>query len=218
MARHFWKDFATGATFGAAGTLGVCAMSLLCRRTGRVIRIEKSLQIGRPVNEVFGAWADLSRMPQYCKMIDMVWRIGDRSHWVVTVDGQSFEWDAEVVRIVPNQAIGWKSVKGPKHTGRMSFSPIGNDTLLHVQMNYAPPLHFSHGTLATIREKLESCVDQAFRNFKAAMEAEVREFAAEHQRTGQPIPSKGQARETGTDGPEQSSGRNLRYGNPSPPV
>jgi uncharacterized membrane protein len=89
-------------------------------------------------------------------------------------------WDAELMQIIPHQAIGWKSVSGPKHTGRVSFTPLANDTVLHVQMNYAPPLRFV-SRLAPVQQKITEIVDRALRDFKAALESKGRELAAERQ-------------------------------------
>ncbi len=191
MPRSLWKAFAAGLTFGVAGVAGLWAFFGGERR---VVRIEKSIQIGLPPAEVFAAWADLSRMPQYCAMIQSVQRTGDHSRWLATIDGRTVQWDAELVQIIPNQAIAWKSVSGPKHTGRISFSPLANDTVLHVQMNYAPPLRFI-SRLAPVQQKLTQIIDQGLRDFKAALEGKGRELAAEKQK---PAPVSPGSQSTGT--------------------
>jgi len=71
------------------------------------------------------------------------------------------------VQFILGQAIGWKSVRGPKHTGRVSFAPVGDDTLLNVTMNYAPPLGIFSRAIAPLSEHLEDYIDQALRDFKA---------------------------------------------------
>ena len=194
MTRKFWRDFLTGASVGAAGIAGLWAM--INRGERRIARLEKSIQIGRTVEEVFAAWTNLSLLPEYCGMIRSVRRVGDCSRWTATVDGRTVQWDAELVQIIPNQAIGWKSVSGPKHTGRVSFSPIGDDTLLHVKMNYVPPLRFA-ARWAPLEEKLTGFVDKALRDFKAALEAKRRESVTEESSA---IASPGSAQATGTHG------------------
>jgi len=88
----------------------------------------------------------------------------------VHVNGVPVEWEAEITQVVPYQAIGWKSVSGPKHTGRVTFSPLGNDTLVHVQMNYAPPMRMLRRALAPFSGELEGYIEQVLREFKAGME------------------------------------------------
>jgi len=168
----FWNGFAAGAGSAAAALLAWNALST--RRNSRVLRLERSLQIGRPVAEVFDAWTNLEQLPAFSDMIRQVESDGRRSHWVVAIDGKDFEWEAEQVQFIPGQAIGWKSVRGPKHTGRVSFAPVGDDTLLHVTMNYAPPLGIFSRAISPLSEHLEDYIDQALRDFKSAVEEEPR--------------------------------------------
>lgn len=169
---QFWKGFAAGAASGAGAML---ALNALIVRNRRVLRLERSLQIGKPVSEVFAAWSELEQLPAISEMIRCIESYGRRSRWVVTLDGKDFEWEAEVTQFLPNQAIGWKSVRGSKHTGRVTFARVGADTLVHVTMNYAPPFGIFSRTIAPLSGHLEDHVDRALREFKAALEARRRE-------------------------------------------
>ena len=103
-------------------------------------------------------------------MIQRAVRFGDRFHWEMEIGGQLFAWDAIVTQFIANEAIGWKSISGPKHTGRIAFSPLGNDTLLYVQMNYAPPLGRAAALVAPLGSQLEHYVEHALHEFKASLE------------------------------------------------
>jgi uncharacterized membrane protein len=170
MARKtkFWRAFAMGA---AAGT-GAMLIPQLVGRAGasRIIRLEKSIQIGRPVEEVFASWTDWERLPRVTENIAEIRNYGDRSHWRVQVDGQQFEWDAVIEQQIPNQAIGWKSVRGPKHTGRVTFSPIGEGTLVLITMNYVPPLRALRPLLSPFAGHMEGMIEKVLRDFKASVE------------------------------------------------
>src|SRR5437899_2302787 len=54
--RNFWTGLGVGAGIGACAVL----LPQLFGRAGasRIIRLEKSIQIGRPVDEVFGGWVE----------------------------------------------------------------------------------------------------------------------------------------------------------------
>jgi uncharacterized membrane protein len=108
------------------------------------------------------------RLPQMIDFIRKVERFGNRSRWSVNIDGKDFQWDAQITQLVPGQSIGWKSVNGPQHTGRITFSPLGQQTLVHVTMNYAPPLA---GALLPIDQHLEDWIERGLRQFKSAVEA-----------------------------------------------
>jgi uncharacterized membrane protein len=165
----FWRGFAAGA---AAGT-GAVLLPQLVGRAGasRIIRLEKSIQIGRPVDEVYDAWTDWERLPRATENIVAIRHYGDRSHWHINVNGRHFEWDAIIEQRIPNQAIGWKSVSGIKHSGRVTFSPVGNDTLVLVTMNYAPPSRVLRPFLSSLGGHMEGLIEKVLRDFKASVES-----------------------------------------------
>lgn len=176
--RRFWNGFLAGSAAGAgAAAASVLGWKLIGKaRHGRILRVERSLQIGRPVDEVFRAWSDLESLPQRVDFLESVEARGNRSHWIANVGGRRVEWDAEITQRLPNEALGWKSVKGPKHTGRIDFSPIGNDTLVHVTMNYCPPGQMA-GMFAPLQRTIEHYIEEAFRGFKFTLEGKGREDA-----------------------------------------
>jgi uncharacterized membrane protein len=170
--RGFWSGLGLGAIAGATGTLAVVA-GLRARAASydaHILRLERSIQIGRPVQEVFAAWSRLEDLPQRISCIRSIDTRGQRSNWIIQIDGREFDFDAETYQLIPNQAIGWKSISGPKHSGRINFAPLGEDTLVHVTMNYVPPLGRFGRLLAPISDHLESQIDQAMRDFKSSLE------------------------------------------------
>ena len=209
MVKRYWRGFATGAATGAGLTFGSMALvGTLARRNPRIVRLEKSLQIGRPVEEVFQKWANLDRLPEWSECVVEVFSSGNCSHWVVKLEGRNVEWDAAIEQFIPNQAIGWKSVNGPKHTGRITFAPIGRDTLVQITMNYAPPSRLLSPFAANLSEFLERYIEQVLRDFKASMEGKGQEGAkpvtrssSEHIGRGTSVSQSESARATGTLGP-----------------
>jgi uncharacterized membrane protein len=178
MDRHdehgFWGGFIAGSIAGLVAGAGATMLTnaFSSRHDRRVLRLEDSVQIGRPVEEVFRAWAEFEQLPQQISVLRHVQKFGDRSEWIAEVNGKEFHWDAETTQVIPNEAIGWKSVHGPKHSGRINFSRLGNDTIVHVTMNYAPP--FGLGALFSgLRENLDAHINRALRDFKAALEHKV---------------------------------------------
>jgi uncharacterized membrane protein len=100
--------------------------------------MERSIRIARSAEEVYSAFAQLERMPQFTRSVLSVDARGDISVWAAQIEGHRYEWDVEIVQVVPKQVIGWKSVRGPKHSGRISFLSLGEDTLVFVEVSYAP--------------------------------------------------------------------------------
>ena len=174
MARaRFWKGFAIGAASGAAAGLGAVFAWRAVRQQedNSVVRLEKSVQIGRPIEEVYAAWEDIENLPRYLSVIESVTPMGERSHWIANINGRQAEWDAQLIHRQRNEELGWKSVSGPKHTGRITFSPIGPDTLVHVRMNYAPPGRLLAVVAGpSVKDRLEFAIDRALRDFKESLE------------------------------------------------
>lgn len=168
----FWSGFGVGTIVGAAAGLGAwIAMSgRASSYDSHILRLEKSVQIGRPVEEVFALWSNLEQLPERLSAVKKVNVRGQLSDWRIWIDGKEFSFDAETTQFLPNEAIGWKSLSGPKHSGRINFARLGNDTLVHVAMNYAPPLGRFGRLLAPITDHLESYIEFALRDFKHALE------------------------------------------------
>lgn len=165
--------FAAGAAFGALAMAGALAYK---RRDdysqsndSLVVHIERSVNIGRPVEKLFSTWMELERIPQLISMVKKAERVGSGSHWTVNADGRQLEWDAQTTQVIFNESIGWKSVNGPRHSGRISFSPLGDQTVVHVMMSYAPRAA-TESSLAGIETNLEQWIERGLREFKASME------------------------------------------------
>jgi uncharacterized membrane protein len=200
----FWVGFGAGTAAAVAGFW--LSNSVGTGGKSRIVRLEKSVQIGRPVDEVFAAWSDLSRIPERISLIRNVETRGDHSRWLARIEGKRVTWEAEVAQNIPGRAYGWKSTSGPQHTGRILFLPLEGDTLVHVQMNYAPPLRALRPFVSPLSGRIEGYIEQALREFKASLEG--------HTRTQSP-----ELAATGTYGPELSAGaKNPRFGSPDTPV
>lgn len=204
--KHFW----TGVAAGAAAAAGSAWLVGLLGRGGqsRIIRLEKSVQIGRPVEDVFQTWCDLEALPRYTNLLRSIRRSGDRSSWTAEVGGIPLEWTAEIVQVIPNESIGWRSVEGVRHSGRVTFSRIGDQTLVHVQMNYAPRLWFLRPVLSPVVGVMEGYIEQALRDVKMVLESGGGKFALQKEPTAP-------TQATGTYGP---TGQNPRFGTPTIPV
>jgi uncharacterized membrane protein len=202
--KHFW----TGVAVGAASAVGTAWLLGLLGRGGhsRIIRLEKSVQIGRPVEDVFQTWCDLEALPRYTNLLRSIRRSGNRSFWVAEVGGISLEWNAETVQVIPNESIGWKSVDGVRHSGRVTFSRIGDQSLVHVQMNYAPRLWVLRPVLSPVVGMMEGYIEQALRDVKMALESGRGKSATQNKRSAS-------TQATGTYGPTDP-----RFGAPTIPV
>ena len=168
-----WPAFAAGAAFGALAMAGALSYKRKDEynesNDSRVVHIERSVNIGKPVATLFSTWLNLERIPQLISVVKKAERIGSGSHWAVNVDGHELEWDAQTTQVIFNESIGWKSVSGPRHSGRISFSPLGDQTVVHVMMSYAPRAATA-SSLAGIETSVEQWIERGLREFKTSVE------------------------------------------------
>lgn len=114
---------------------------------GPGIRVEETIVVNRPVEEVFRFWRSLDNLPRVMSHVVSVTPMGERrSHWVVRAPGPiaaTVEWDGEVVEERENELITWRSYPGSQVdvAGSVYFRPTpdGGGTEIRVLLAYSPP-------------------------------------------------------------------------------
>ena len=114
------RNSRTGTLARIAGLamIGVAArpfVSAAVRRAGarrRSVAVTTSIEIARPVAEVFAFFKDFENFPRVIGSVRSVLDYQDgRSHWeLYTPSGGVVAWDAVVTKYVPNSVIAWESV------------------------------------------------------------------------------------------------------------
>ena len=103
-------------------------------------RVEGSIEVEAPVQEVYGYWQTLENLPQFMTNVEEVRSTGpDTTHWRVKGPlGASLEFDARTTQDQPNEAIGWNTEDGEVQTsGQVRFREVTpSRTSVEVQMNY----------------------------------------------------------------------------------
>jgi uncharacterized membrane protein len=150
-------------------------------RTDHAIKVEKTIRIERPPEELYRFWRNFANLPQIMNQIESVEVINDRlSHWVaktLPLGGPKVEWDAEVINEIDNELIGWRSLRGAdmENAGSVRFkrTPDGRATELTVTLQYEPP----GGRLGALAAKMfeedpERNIEKDLQRFKESMETQ----------------------------------------------
>ncbi|HEX8984782.1 MAG TPA: SRPBCC family protein [Bryobacteraceae bacterium] len=109
------------------------------------IRVDEAITIGKPREEVFRFFRDLSNFPEFMKHVESVREMPDgRSHWCARGPaGTTVEWDAVIHNQVENEMIAWRSLEGARvdSAGAVWFkdAPGGRGTEVKVELQYNPP-------------------------------------------------------------------------------
>ncbi len=177
-------------SFATANVVAVTALDVICAKElssdefrsangdGRSESVSRrSLIIDRSPEELYQAWHDFERLPQFMRRLESV-RVtgGNRSHWVaIGPAGKKVEWDAEIVEDRPNEHIAWRSLEGADvyNSGFVNFrkAPGDRGAIVTVGIDYDPPGGVISRALAPlVREDPGQLAQEALRRFKQIME------------------------------------------------
>jgi uncharacterized membrane protein len=120
------------------------------------IRVDKSITIARPPQEVYSFWHDLNNFARFMKNVESVTDLGGgKSHWVVKGPaGRKVEWDAVIHNQEEGRMIAWRTLEGAavQHAGAVWFkdAPAGRGTEVKVELQYNPPAGMLGAAIATL--------------------------------------------------------------------
>jgi uncharacterized membrane protein len=103
-------------------------------------RVEKSIEIQRPVRMVYDQWTQFEEFPRFMEGVEAVQQLDDRRlHWRARIGGKVEEWEAEIVQQIPDQTIAWRHTRGAVNRGVVSFRPLdAQRTHLTLALEYDP--------------------------------------------------------------------------------
>ncbi|HZT43304.1 MAG TPA: SRPBCC family protein [Chthonomonadaceae bacterium] len=173
---------------GIANPMGGGSTSMTGRQQG--IRIQKSITIDAPIEQVFAYFSNYEHFPNFMANVQQVIdQGGGRSHWVVSgPGGVPVEWDAVVTDVVPNELISWESVPGStlQNAGSIKFRPTANGgTQIHITLTYTPPAGvLGHGIATMLGADPKTEMDADLARLKTFLETgnPPSDSAAEHHR------------------------------------
>jgi uncharacterized membrane protein len=143
---------------------------------GRAIVVEKTLNVGAPVDQVWELWSNFENFPRFMAHLREVQKIDEgRSRWVaVGPAGVPDEWEAIVTDWVPGQFIGWRSVDGsPVGTsGQVRLRPVSaRETQIDVQLAYTrPPGAAGHPLASLLGVDPRRAMDEDLLRLKSLLE------------------------------------------------
>jgi uncharacterized membrane protein len=144
---------------------------------GKGIRIERSVTILRPREELYRFWRDLENLPLVMSHLKSVHCLDPvRSHWIVEGPLGDVEWDAEIHTEEENEFISWRALPGsPIDTaGTVHFidAPGNRGTEVTVVLRYDSPAGQVGDALARLFQKSpKDQIHEDLRRFKQLAEA-----------------------------------------------
>ncbi len=106
-------------------------------------RVQESIEVQAPLQDVFTYWSNLENFPQIMSNVEEVRVAGDTSHWRVKGPlGKTVEFDARTTEMSPERGIAWNSTNDNEveTSGQVRFEEVAEGrTRIDVTMNYADP-------------------------------------------------------------------------------
>jgi uncharacterized membrane protein len=106
-------------------------------------RVQESIEVQAPLQDVFTYWSNLENFPQIMSNIEEVRVAGDTSHWKVKGPlGKTVEFYARTTEMSPERGIAWNSTNDNdvETSGQVRFEEVAEGrTRIDVTMNYADP-------------------------------------------------------------------------------
>jgi uncharacterized membrane protein len=140
------------------------------------VRVNKSINIDAPVEEVYGLWSNFENFPRFMNNIEAIRSTGgDRSHWVVKGPaGSKVEFDAITTENIPNEVIAWETTPDSqvKTSGQVRFKENHQGrTQVNVNMAYTPPAGVAgHAVAKLFGKDPKSEMDEDLQRMKSLLE------------------------------------------------
>jgi uncharacterized membrane protein len=132
-------------------------------------RIEKSIEVRRPVRIVYNQWTQFEEFPRFMAGVKDVKQLDDTHvHWHAEIWGKDKEWDSEITEQVPDQRIAWRSTSGDApNAGSVSFEKLDEDrTRITLMMAYEPQgaVEKTGDAVGVLSKRVQTTVEQ-FKDF-----------------------------------------------------
>ncbi|MDQ6814925.1 MAG: DUF2892 domain-containing protein [Bacteroidota bacterium] len=146
--------------------------------TVKNINIITKVAVNRPRMEVYNFWRKLSNLPLFMEHLKEVEVLDNKcSHWVAKVPAHlgKIEWDAEIVKEIEGELLGWNSLPGAsiQNAGKVEFRDIaGYGTELNVVITYRAPFgDVGEGIASWINPMVKKMIIKDVKGFKRYIEA-----------------------------------------------
>lgn len=165
------------------GATGHCVAYALAGKkklpdTVKNMNIMTKLTVNHPRQEVYDFWRKLSNLPLFMEHLKKVDVIDEkRSHWVAKVPGHlgEIEWDAEVVKEINGELLGWNSLPHASinNAGKVEFRDADESgTEITVLITYRAPFgDVGEGIASLLNPVFKKMITKDVHNFKRYIEA-----------------------------------------------
>jgi uncharacterized membrane protein len=149
-----------------------------------------STQVAAPIDRVFELCQDPNTLAHALGFVREIQDTGNgRLHWRVRgPSGTPLEWDTVFTRIVPNELIAWRTVRGSvlEHSGTLRMQSLGTDcTRVELRLCFEPPaVGTRRALLALFTRDPESELHEDLERLRAIAETRTRPVGTRRDEAG----------------------------------
>lgn len=144
---------------------------------GHGTRVEASVTVNRPVDQVYRFWRDFENLPRFMThLLDVDTTTDGQSRWIAKGPlGLHVQWEAEIINDQRNRLISWKSLPGSDvdTAGSVVFEDLtpNEGTRVRVELKYDPPAgKFGAAVAKLFGEDPQRQIEEDLQRFKEVME------------------------------------------------
>jgi len=99
--------------------------------------IDRTIVVDADVRDVYALWTAYEDYPSFMASIESVTLVpDDQLLWVAEVEGETYEWDTDIVEYVDEQKIAWRALDG-REVGEVRFEKLsGGRTGVTYQLEF----------------------------------------------------------------------------------
>lgn len=76
--------------------------------------VQQAIEVGAPVHTVYEQLASFESYPHFMTGVEEITRVSDTTaHWVMNLDGERREFDAEITECRTDERVAWEAIEGP---------------------------------------------------------------------------------------------------------
>jgi carbon monoxide dehydrogenase subunit G len=88
--------------------------------------VQQAIEVGAPLHTVYEQLATFENYPRFMTGVQQVTPIGDnQTHWVMELDGERREFDAQIIERTPDRRVAWTTTDGPRLAETITLRPMG---------------------------------------------------------------------------------------------
>ncbi len=104
-------------------------------------QVLQTIDVNVPVNISYNQWTQFEEFPKFLSAVESITQQDDtHNHWVVTIAGNTREFDTVISEQLPDDRIAWTSTGGEvDHAGVVTFHKLSDTTSrVAVQIDWEP--------------------------------------------------------------------------------